>query len=608
MTASTPPRAPAATPATSAAAAPTTPPATPTAAIGPGGQTPGPGRRIRPLRRGAGHVPWYELGFAPPRPRDVGEGWSLRRWSALVTFLAIALALAAIVGAGAAILTLGAARNDVVSRLDPAIRATLALGDALVDEETGVRGFALSANEDFLSPYTQGLTTETNAIQALTAALGDRYPAISADLERVRDAANTWRVQYAEPTIAAVRASHTARAVADVDRGKALFDVVRARLTRMSADLAPPQAQARARLRRAASTLNWTALAIGTALLVGAVALAIGIRRGVNRPLLAVAQDVRRVVSGEFTHPVGAVGPAEIARLGADVDAMRERILEELSVLRTTHATLEEQARDLERSNAELEQFAYVASHDLQEPLRKVASFCELIEARYNDKLDERGRQYIAFAVDGAVRMQALINDLLAFSRVGRLTNDHTDVDLNQVAAAALGNLAETIAEAGAEVTVGELPTVRGDATLLVAVVQNLIGNAVKFRCPDAPPRASLTARPDGDEWLFTFEDNGIGIDAEYAERIFVIFQRLHPKATYPGTGIGLAMCRKIIEYHGGRIWLDNEDRPDAGSQFRFTLPRANPEPETETETAAIETDTAEPGEVTPVTRYGSRP
>jgi light-regulated signal transduction histidine kinase (bacteriophytochrome) len=256
---------------------------------------------------------------------------------------------------------------------------------------------------------------------------------------------------------------------------------------------------------------------------------------------------------------------------------MRQRIVAELSSLREAHAQLDEQARELTRSNAELEQFAYVASHDLQEPLRKVASFCQLIEQRYEDQLDDRGRQYIAFAVDGAKRMQQLINDLLAFSRVGRSAAEQPVVACDDVLRQALASLAEAIEESGAQIDAGPLPSVRAEAVLLAAVFQNLIGNALKFH-GDGPPHVAISAERNGSEWVFACADDGIGIDAEYAERIFMIFQRLHPKDAYVGTGIGLAMCRKIVEFHGGRIWLDTA-APSGRTTFRFTLPAIDEEP-----------------------------
>jgi light-regulated signal transduction histidine kinase (bacteriophytochrome) len=267
-----------------------------------------------------------------------------------------------------------------------------------------------------------------------------------------------------------------------------------------------------------------------------------------------------------------------VVALGEDVEAMRRQIAAEVTALRDAERALIEQAGELQRSNEELEQFAYVASHDLQEPLRKVASFTQMLERRYKGQLDERADRYIGFAVDGAKRMQELINDLLEFSRVGRLTRAHEPVDCNELVEQACARLATVIEESGADVSAGPLPVVTGDPVLLTAVFQNLIANAVKFR-GEAPPRVRFEAERDGDFWRFTCTDNGIGVEDEYSERIFVIFQRLHTRDTYEGTGIGLAMCRKIVEYHGGRISLAPA-APGRGAQFVFTLPADDPEEE----------------------------
>ena len=295
-----------------------------------------------------------------------------------------------------------------------------------------------------------------------------------------------------------------------------------------------------------------------------------GLRRQVLRPISALAGRVRRVAGGEFERPIHAEGARDIVDLGSDTEAMRARIVEEIREVERAREELDRQAQDLQRSNAELEQFAYVASHDLQEPLRKVASFCQMLERRYAGQLDERADQYIHYAVDGARRMQDLINDLLAFSRVGRMAHQHERVDLNEMLARAEGNLAARVEETGATIESGELPTVAGDPGLLALVFQNLVGNALKFHSDD-PPHVRVDAARDGDGWELSVADNGIGIEPEYAERIFVIFQRLHTRVTYEGTGIGLAMCRKIVEHHGGRIWLDTDAHP--GTTFRFTLP-----------------------------------
>lgn len=233
---------------------------------------------------------------------------------------------------------------------------------------------------------------------------------------------------------------------------------------------------------------------------------------------------------------------------------------------------LTEQAEELKRSNAELEQFAYVASHDLQEPLRMVSSYCQLLQKRYADKLDEDANEFIQFAVEGAARMRHLINDLLRYSRVGTRGKPLQAIRCDQVVAEALANLSVAIEESGARITTGELPVVMGDPTQLVQLFQNLIGNAIKFRA-DRRPEIHIDAAPDGGDRVFSVRDNGIGIEMEFADRIFLIFQRLHNRTEYPGTGIGLALCKKIVVRHGGEIQVCSQ--PGTGSTFTFNLPGA---------------------------------
>jgi C4-dicarboxylate-specific signal transduction histidine kinase len=232
------------------------------------------------------------------------------------------------------------------------------------------------------------------------------------------------------------------------------------------------------------------------------------------------------------------------------------------------------QSEELRRSNAELEQFAYVASHDLQEPLRMVASYMQLLAERYRGRLDAKADKYIAYAVDGAHRMQALINDLLALSRVNSRGAEFTPIDCQSVIGRVVHDLDASIRQSQALVECEDLPTVLADEQQLAQLFQNLVGNALKFRA-EQTPHVRLRAVPQQDSWVFSVQDNGIGIDPQHADKIFILFQRLHSRQKYDGTGIGLAICKKIVERHGGRIWV--ESKPGEGSTFKFTLPAMQP-------------------------------
>jgi signal transduction histidine kinase len=231
---------------------------------------------------------------------------------------------------------------------------------------------------------------------------------------------------------------------------------------------------------------------------------------------------------------------------------------------------LRRSVEELARSNAELEQFAYAASHDLQEPLRMVASYVELLDERYKDQLDSNAREFIAYAVDGATRMKQMIADLLAYSRVGKNGKEIVAVACEAALGQACADLRAPITEAAAEINHGPLPTVPGDFGQFTRLFQNLIGNAIKFRS-QAPPRVHVSAERNGEEWVFSVRDNGIGLDPQFADRIFMVFQRLHAHEDYAGTGIGLAIAKKIVEQRGGRIWVESE--PGKGATFCFTVP-----------------------------------
>lgn len=487
---------------------------------------------------------------------------SLRSRSRQTFVLAsIATVLAVVLGV-VALRSLLDARRNLIDRVDPAALASERLLSAAVDQETGVRAYLLAGDDSFLLPYRDGLTAEFEARGALREAAA-RITGVAPRLADVDDSIRAWQVDYAEPVIAAVAADRPDD-VPPVQLGRTRFDAFRAELRSLQATLDVERGDAKDALD--AATYRLIGL-LGVALLLVLVAVAALwrlVRRSVQVPLDALGTDARVVAGGELAHAISPVGPAELRELAEAMELMRRRIIDEL-------AEVERQAADLRRSNAELEQFAYVASHDLQEPLRKVASFCQLLQSRYGGQLDERADQYIDFAVDGAKRMQSLINDLLAFSRVGRVETEMTVVDGDELLQRAIANVASAIEESGARITAAPLPPLLVEPNLVVALLQNLLANAIKFRRPDTHPHLEISVVDRDGEHEFAVHDDGIGIQPEYAERVFVIFQRLHTKEEYEGTGIGLAMCRKIVERHGGRIWID-EDVTE-GTTVRFTLP-----------------------------------
>lgn len=277
-------------------------------------------------------------------------------------------------------------------------------------------------------------------------------------------------------------------------------------------------------------------------------------------------ETVRRTKDGRLLDVSVTISPIRDEH-GTIIGA--SKIARDVTEQKQLEGELAQRAADLERLNAELQQFGYVVSHDLEEPLRTITNFVQLLAQHLQGHMDAEAAEFIAFAVDGAQRMQALITDLLAYTRVGGKMQAFTAVDCAAVLAHTLGDLQLAIQDRAAEVTYDALPTVHGDAGQLGLVFQNLLSNAMKFR-GEAPPRIHIAARRDGHQWVFSVRDNGIGIDPQHAERIFRVFQRLHTRSEYPGTGIGLAICKKIIERHGGRIWV--ESQPGQGATFLFTV------------------------------------
>ena len=252
-----------------------------------------------------------------------------------------------------------------------------------------------------------------------------------------------------------------------------------------------------------------------------------------------------------------------------ELDKANKRLKIEIEDHKKTEIKLEKYLAELKRSNKELQQFAYVASHDLQEPLRMVASFTQLLEKKYKGQLDSDADEFIKYAVDGAQRMQMLINDLLAYSRVSTRGEEFQLVDLDKAFNESLQNLKMSIDENEAKITIDPLPTIVADQIQIIQLFQNLVGNAIKFR-GDETPEIHMAAEEGEDEWIFRVIDNGIGIDSQHSQRIFRVFQRLHERDKYPGTGIGLSICEKIVERHGGYIWVDS--KPGNGSAFCFTI------------------------------------
>ncbi|MFF0368304.1 ATP-binding protein [Micromonospora sp. NPDC005087] len=523
-------------------------------------------------------------------------GWSLRR--RVITLLTVVgVLLIGLAGAEAAMAARNRTQIDaILNETGPLRVQAQELLNAVLDQETAVRGYAVSGDPNDLGPYHAGLDQEQKVVAAMQALL-DNYPQIGQELRIVEERAEQWRQSVALPVISTTEQSGTSAGQALVtERARQQFDEVRSAIDDLQREILAAREQSASDVRSSSNLLVALLIIAALVVVVAGAVLLLSLDRMVIRPLIGLADQVREVAEGDYQHGIATTGPPEFVQLGAGVDAMRQKIASDLAEVREAreriewvNSQLQKQAEELTRSNRDLEQFAYVASHDLQEPLRKVASFCQLLQRRYAGQLDERADQYIAFAVDGAQRMQRLINDLLAFSRIGRLTNGFVEVDLNKVMGDVAGQTEAARQYADAELTWTELPVIRGEEPLLTNLLANLVSNSIKFRRPDVPPKVHISTRLVGSEWEISCQDNGIGIEPEFADKIFVIFQRLHSKDAYPGTGIGLAIVKKIVEYHGGRVWVDT-DVPE-GTAIRFTLP-ALPE---DVEPAAAAAESPEP-------------
>jgi len=506
-------------------------------------------------------------------------------WSLNARITALCLPVVVLLTVLAALAAITASRNN--SQIDTLLHKVANLRTdsqqlevAMLNQETGIRGYAIDGTEASLAPYRDGVISEQQLIADLRLQAAGK-PQIIGDIDAVQAAADEWHTNVAMPVIDAVQRGDQAGALGLINTSaRDRFDNVRATTSTLLNDIIDIRNTVAVDVTGTGKLIVWSLVGSAIVVIVAGFVLAWLLQRMVTRPVASLASSVRRVAAGDYNAPVDISGPPEVAALGRDVDDMRRRIVADLRLVQSAsnavehaNAQLERQAADLQRSNQDLEQFAYVASHDLQEPLRKVASFCQLLQRRYAGQLDERADQYISFAVDGAHRMQRLINDLLAFSRIGRVTTAFTDVDLNTVMAAAVATNDDGLRRADGQVTYADLPTVTGEEALLQALFANLISNSVKFRDPERPVRVQISAVRDGDDWEIVCRDNGIGIQPEYADKVFVIFQRLHAKDAYPGTGIGLAVAKRIVEYHGGRIWIDTDITE--GAAIRVALPAA---------------------------------
>ena len=312
------------------------------------------------------------------------------------------------------------------------------------------------------------------------------------------------------------------------------------------------------------------ALLFGISLLVALGSTALLLHRLVLVRVARLDNSTRRIAEGDYSVEIPEGPPDEVGRLAHSFKRMADTVFDYTQNLEQRVA---ERTVELNRINAELQHFSYVISHDLREPLRTIANYLKLLKLRYAEHLPPDAQEFVGFAVDGTKRMDRMIVDLLEYSRAGRSDREPAPVDMNSVTAHALAALAQAANKADADIQVDDLPVVTGDATLLGSLMQNLIGNAIKYRAPERKPKIHVAAEKGDKQWLFRIEDNGIGIAPEQHDRVFQIFQRLHTMDEIEGTGIGLASCKRIVERHGGRIWL--ESLPGQGSCFLFTLPEA---------------------------------
>lgn len=408
------------------------------------------------------------------------------------------------------------------------------------DAETGQRGYLLTGQTSYLEPHNSAvkkLKPQIEELQKLTRADPDQQqhlttlnPLITQKLAELQKTIDLRQNQGLDAALSGVL----------TNEGQQLMDRIRDTIHQMQQDQ-NEQLQTWLKHREKAAIRGQLTFSAG--ILLSLVGFCLVYR--------AIQQETRERKQAEVL----------LKQLNEELEA---RVQERTAQLKEVNV-------NLLYSNRELEQFAYVASHDLQEPLRAVNSYAQLLVRKYQGNLDAKADKYLGYIMEGATRMQQLINDLLEFSRVGTRGKELQPTDCESLLSQVLENLQVAIAQSQAQVTHAPLPTVMGDKIQLIQLFQNLISNAIKFR-REEPPSVHISAAPLENEWVFSIRDNGIGMEPEYFERIFVIFQRLHSRVEYPGTGIGLAVCKKIVERHGGRIWV--ESQLGVGTTFHFTLPK----------------------------------
>jgi signal transduction histidine kinase len=440
------------------------------------------------------------------------------------------------------------------------VAATLATGRFLLsldevlttvqDAETGQRGYLLTGAETYLSPYIRAKGQVDDRLVALTD-IARQAGVEPARLNELRTVVNR-KMAELEATVALYQSGRRDAALSLVRANRGQEEM--SRIRRLIGALNDEQTGAYARSHeRQVLTQKYITAALGL---------------GVGLSILLLISAFR----------VGAVYVRERDEVEAEIRSLNEelesRVRQRTSELEARTSQLEMQAAELQRSNADLAQFASVASHDLQEPLRMVVSYMGMLSRRYGSSLDETAQTYIQFAVSGASRMQTLIGDLLSYSRAGTQSLSKRQTSFERIVGQVRDNLQVAIRENSAILEHGPLPVLDVDEVKMTQVIQNLVGNAIKFRKPESTPHIEISAKHRGSEWVFSIVDNGIGFDPRYGDRIFQVFQRLHGGGRYPGNGIGLSICKRIVEHHGGRLWA--ESALGVGSTFFFTLPGGN--------------------------------